>query len=545
MENSNNQNQKQRKFIFVTGGVVSGLGKGVSAASIGRLLKRRGLHVFSMKCDPYLNVDPGTMSPLQHGEVYVTKDGAETDLDLGHYERIINSSLTKESSVTSGKIYQAVIDNERKGLYLGKTVQIIPHVTNEIKKRLFDAFDAKDDTDVVICEIGGTVGDIESLPFLEAARQVRRELGYNNVFFVHNTLVPYLNTSLEPKTKPTQHSVKELTALGIQPDVILLRTEVDIDKETMQKVALFCNVDDNAVIVVKDVPLIYQVALDLQKQKVDQLIVDHLLLKCAPEADMDDWRKFVKRVEGIKESINIALVGKYCALHDAYLSVCEALRHAGYAINRNINIIWVDSNSLTSENIAEKLKGAQGIIVPGGFGKRGIEGMEIASRYARKNKIPYLGICLGMQIALIDFARDVLNKTDADSTEFNPKTSYNVIDYLPNQYNGINMGGTMRLGEYDCHIEPNTLVSTLYPKMDIRERHRHRYEFNNKYREDFKNNGIVFSGNNPQSGLCEIIELKDHPFFVGCQFHPEFMSRPLEPHPLFLGFIKASKDYHE
>lgn len=545
MENNNIQNQKQRKFIFVTGGVVSGLGKGVSAASIGRLLKRRGLHVFSMKCDPYLNVDPGTMSPLQHGEVYVTKDGAETDLDLGHYERIINSSLTKESSVTSGKIYQAVIDNERKGLYLGKTVQIIPHVTNEIKKRLFNAFDAKEDTDVVICEIGGTVGDIESLPFLEAARQVRRELGYNNVFFVHNTLVPYLNTSLEPKTKPTQHSVKELTALGIQPDAILLRTEVDINKETMQKVALFCNVDDNAVIVVKDVALIYQVALDLQKQKVDQLIVDHLLLKCAPEADMDDWKKYVKRVEAIKESINIALVGKYCVLHDAYLSVCEALRHAGYAINRNINILWVDSNSITNENVVEKLKGAQGIIVPGGFGKRGIDGMEIASRYARNHKIPYLGICLGMQIALIDFARDVLGKTDADSTEFNPKTSYNVIDYLPNQYNGISLGGTMRLGEYDCNLEPNTLAYSLYSKSSIRERHRHRYEFNNKYREDFKNNGIVFSGNNPQTGLCEIIELKDHPFFVGCQFHPEFMSRPLEPHPLFLGFIKASKDYHE
>ena len=545
MENSNNQNQKQRKFIFVTGGVVSGLGKGVSAASIGRLLKRRGLHVFSMKCDPYLNVDPGTMSPLQHGEVYVTKDGAETDLDLGHYERIINSSLTKESSVTSGKIYQAVIDNERKGLYLGKTVQIIPHVTNEIKKRLFNAFDAKEDTDVVICEIGGTVGDIESLPFLEAARQVRRELGYNNVFFVHNTLVPYLNTSLEPKTKPTQHSVKELTALGIQPDAILLRTEVDINKETMQKVALFCNVDDNAVIVVKDVALIYQVALDLQKQKVDQLIVDHLLLKCAPEADMDDWKKYVKRVEAIKESINIALVGKYCVLHDAYLSVCEALRHAGYAINRNINILWVDSNSITNENVMEKLKGAQGIIVPGGFGKRGIDGMEIASRYARSHKIPYLGICLGMQIALIDFARDVLGKTDADSTEFNPKTSYNVIDYLPNQYNGISLGGTMRLGEYDCNLEPNTLAYSLYSKSSIRERHRHRYEFNNKYREDFRNNGIVFSGNNPQTGLCEIIELKNHPFFVGCQFHPEFMSRPLEPHPLFLGFIKASKDYHE
>lgn len=545
MEKNNNQNQKQRKFIFVTGGVVSGLGKGVSAASIGRLLKRRGLHVFSMKCDPYLNIDPGTMSPLQHGEVYVTKDGAETDLDLGHYERIINSSLTKESSVTSGKIYQAVLDNERKGLYLGKTVQIIPHVTNEIKKRLMEAFDAKDDTDVVICEIGGTVGDIESLPFLEAIRQVRRELGYNNVFFVHNTLVPYLSASCEPKTKPTQHSVKELTGLGIQPDVILLRTEASLDKETMQKVALFCNVDDNAVIEVKDVRLIYQVALDLQKQKVDEIIVDHLQLKCDPVSDMDDWRKFTKRIEAITKSVNIALVGKYVSLHDAYLSVVEALKHAGYAINYNINIMWVDSNQLTNDNVEEKLKGAQGIIVPGGFGKRGIDGMMVAARYARKNKIPYFGICLGMQIALIDFARDFLNKTDADSTEFNPKTSYNVIDYLPNQYEGINLGGTMRLGEYDCRITKNTLVYGLYANEDTCERHRHRYEFNNKYREDYQNNGIVFSGNNPQTGLCEIIELKDHPFFVGCQFHPEFKSRLLEPHPLFLGFIKASKEYHE
>jgi len=541
MEKQNNQ--KQKKFIFVTGGVVSGLGKGVSAASIGRLLKRRGLHVFSMKCDPYLNVDPGTMSPLQHGEVYVTKDGAETDLDLGHYERIINSSLSKESSVTSGKIYQAVLENERKGVYLGKTVQIIPHVTNEIKKRLYDAFDAKSDTDVVICEIGGTVGDIESLPFLEAIRQVKRELGYNNTFFMHNTLVPYLSTSEEPKTKPTQHSVKELTALGIQPDAILLRTEIDLDKDTISKVGLFCNVNDDAVITVKDVKIIYEVALNLEKQHLDDLIVNHLVLSCKPVAEMDDWRKFVKRVQGIKEELNIALVGKYTQLHDAYLSVCEALRHAGYTINKNVKINWIDSNKITEENFKTLLNGSKGIIVPGGFGKRGIEGMMIAACYARKNNIPYLGICLGMQIALIDYARDVLGHPDADSTEINPKTSYNVIDYLPNQYEGINLGGTMRLGEYDCRLVKNTLVYSLYKNENIQERHRHRYEFNNKFKEEFEKSGIVFSGINPQTGLCEVIELKNHPFFVGCQFHPEFQSRPLEGHPLFIGFIKASNNY--
>lgn len=538
-------NQNQPKFIFVTGGVVSGLGKGVSAASIGRLLKRRGLHVFSIKLDPYLNVDPGTMSPLQHGEVYITKDGAETDLDLGHYERIINSSLTKESSVTSGKIYSQVINNERKGEYLGKTIQIIPHITNEIKKRLYDAFNAKDDTDICICEIGGTVGDIESLPFLEAIRQMRRDLGYNNTFFVHNTLVPYLYTSMEAKTKPTQHSVKELTGLGIQPDVILLRCEVAIDKETMQKVALFCNVNDNSVILVKDVKLIYEVALNLQKQHVDDLIVNQLNLKCEPVSDMEDWKKFVKRVEKISENINITLVGKYTKLHDAYLSVVEALKHAGYAINKNVKITWVDSATLTNDNVEELLGNTQGIIVPGGFGKRGIEGMEIAAKYARENNVPYLGICLGMQIAMIEFARDVLGYSDADSTEFNPKTTHNIIDYLPDQYKGINLGGTMRLGEYDCVLNKGSKAYSYYKAELIQERHRHRYEFNNVFKSDFENHGVVFSGINPQTNLVEIIELKEHPFFVASQFHPEFKSRPLEAHPLFLGFIEACNNHHE
>lgn len=540
------ENDKKPKFIFVTGGVVSGLGKGVSAASIGRLLKRRGLHVYSMKFDPYLNIDPGTMSPLQHGEVYVTKDGAETDLDLGHYERIINSSLTKESSVTSGKIYSAVLDAERKGKYLGKTIQIIPHITDEIKKRLFEAFYAKDDTDVCICEIGGTVGDIESLPFLETIRQVRRELGYENTFFMHNTLVPYLHPSLESKTKPTQHSVKELTGLGIQPDAILLRSEVPLDKETIQKVALFCNVSDEAVISVVDVKLIYHVALNLQKQNLDDLIVKHLNLNCDPEADMEDWKRFIHKVENINQYIEIALVGKYISLHDAYLSVNEALKHAGYNQNYNVKIRWVDSAKLTNENVTEMLKGVGGVVVPGGFGKKGIEGMKVAAKYCRENKIPYFGICLGMQIALIEFARDVLHFKDADSTEFDPKTTHNVIDLLSNQYKGIDLGGTLRLGNYECKLLNNSLAFKLYKQETIEERHRHRYEFNNKFKEDFEKCGIVFSGINPQKDLCEIIELKDHPFFIACQFHPEFLSRPLDPHPIFLGFIKAAiKHYYE
>jgi CTP synthase len=539
------KNVKERKFIFVTGGVVSGLGKGVSAASIGRLLKRRGLNVFSIKLDPYLNVDPGTMSPLQHGEVFVTKDGAETDLDLGHYERMINTSLTKESSVTSGKIYSAVIEKERKGVFLGTTIQIIPHITNEIKDSIIKAFDAKDDTDVCICEIGGTVGDIESLPFLEAIRQLRRELGYANTFFMHNTLVPYLYTSMEPKTKPTQHSVKELTGLGINPDAILLRTSENLDKETLKKVALFCNVKDNAVITVKDCKYIYEVPLNLEKQHLDDLIVDHLQLKCNSVADMDDWRSFVHKIQHISETVNIALVGKYTQLHDAYLSVVEALRHAGYTTNRIVNIIWVDSAKLNNENVNEVLKDASGIIVPGGFGKRGIDGMFVAIKFARENKIPFLGICLGMQLALIEYARNVLNFEDADSTEFNPKTTHKIIDYLPNQYIGINLGGTMRLGDYECSLLKGSKAFNLYKNDLIHERHRHRYEFNNLYKDNFTQNGMIFSGINPQTNLCEVVELKDHPFFMASQFHPEFTSRPLTPNPLFLGFIKASLKYHE
>ena len=534
--------EKKMKFIFVTGGVVSSLGKGISAACIGRLLKRRGLHIFSMKLDPYLNIDPGTMSPYQHGEVFVTKDGAETDLDLGHYERIINTSLTKESSVTSGKVYSAVLEKERKGVYLGATIQIIPHITNEIKNRLFEAFKAKDDTDVCIVEIGGTVGDIESLPFLEAIRQLRRELGYENTFYVHNTLVPYLKTTGEIKTKPTQHSVKELTGLGIQPDALLLRCETNIDIESKRKVALFCNLSDEAVISVKDVPIIYEVALNLQKQHLDDLIVKHLNLKCEDHADMSDWIKLIEKIKRLKKSIKIALVGKYVSLHDAYISVVESLKYAGYDIDKNIEIKWVNSDNLNDENVSEYLSDVQGIIVPGGFGKRGIEGKIAAIKYARINNKPFLGLCLGMQLSLIEYARDVLHLENANSTEFDENCTNNIIDYLPDQYKGIKMGGTMRLGEYDCEILEGTKTYELYKEKNIRERHRHRYEFNNKYKEIFSDGNLIFSGINPQTKLCEIIELKNHPFFIACQFHPEFLSRPLKPHPLFLGFIKeASK----
>ena len=529
------------KFIFVTGGVVSSLGKGISAASIGRLLKRRGLNIFSVKLDPYLNIDPGTMSPYQHGEVFVTKDGAETDLDLGHYERIINTSLTKESSVTSGKVYQTVLDKERKGEYLGATIQIIPHITNEIKKRLFDAFNAKGDTDVCIVEIGGTVGDIESLPFFEAIRQLRRELGYENTFFMHNTLVPYLETSGEIKTKPTQHSVKELTGLGIQPDALLLRSHHNIDKANKKKVALFCNVDDDAVISVKDVDIIYEVALNLQKQHLDDLIVNHLRLNCEPVAYMDDWVELIKKIKNLKKEVNIALVGKYVKLHDAYLSVYESLKYAGYVYNTKVNVTWVDSEELESiDDLNEVFKDVKGIIVPGGFGSRGIEGKIKAIKYARENNIPFLGLCLGMQLSLIEIARDLLGYQGANSTEFDSETNYKIIDYLPNQYKGIRLGGTMRLGEYDCEILENTKAFDLYQEHLIQERHRHRYEFNNIYKEDFERVGVTFSGVNPQTKLCEIIELKDHPFFIACQFHPEFKSRPLNAHPLFKGFIEAS-----
>ena len=532
--------KKPMKFIFVTGGVVSSLGKGISAASIGRLLKRRGLNIFSMKLDPYLNVDPGTMSPYQHGEVFVTQDGAETDLDLGHYERIINTSLTKESSVTSGKVYSTVIEKERRGSYLGATVQIIPHITNEIKKRLIEGFNAKGDTDVCIVEIGGTVGDIESLPFLEAIRQMRRELGYENTFFVHNTLVPYLKTTGEIKTKPTQHSVKEITGLGIQPDALLLRCEVKVDKKSRQKVALFCNVSDEAVISVEDVDIIYEVALNLQKQHLDDLIVNHLRLNCNEKANMDDWIALIRKIKNIKKEVTIGLVGKYVSLHDAYISVYESLKFAGYKFDTKVNVKWINSENLTIENYEDELKDCKGIVVPGGFGVRGTDGKILAAKYCREHKLPYLGLCLGMQIALIEFANNCLHLEKANSTEFDPETPYKIIDYLPDQYKGIKMGGTMRLGNYECKLASGSKVHELYKTDLIVERHRHRYEFNNEFKSQFEEKGMVFSGINPQTNLCEIIELKDHPFFVACQFHPEFKSRPLDPHPLFVGLLEAS-----
>lgn len=532
--------EKELKFIFVTGGVVSSLGKGISAASIGRLLKRRGLNIFSIKLDPYLNIDPGTMSPYQHGEVFVTKDGAETDLDLGHYERIINTSLTKESSVTSGKVYSSVLEKERRGEFLGATIQIIPHITNEIKKRLFEGFNAKGDTDICIVEIGGTVGDIESLPFLEAIRQLRRELGYENTFFVHNTLVPYLKTTGEIKTKPTQHSVKELTGLGIQPDALLLRCEVEIDQASKDKVALFCNLDDDAVISVKDVDVIYEVALNLQAQHLDDLIVKHMKLDCAPRADMHDWIELIDKIKHLEKKTTIGLVGKYVDLHDAYISVNESLKYAGYEINEKVVVKWINSENLTNENINDELKDVQGIIVPGGFGNRGIDGKIGAIKYARENNIPFLGICLGMQLALIEYGIDVLKIEDANSSEFKENAKNKIIDYLPDQYKGIKMGGTMRLGEYDCELKEGTMARELYGTNLIRERHRHRYEFNNEYKKQYEEGGLVFSGINPQTHLCEMIELPTHPYFIASQFHPEFLSRPLKPHPLFLGLVKAA-----
>ncbi len=532
--------EKEMKFIFVTGGVVSSLGKGISAASIGRLLKRRGLNIFSIKLDPYLNIDPGTMSPYQHGEVFVTKDGAETDLDLGHYERIINTALTKESSVTSGKVYSSVLEKERRGEFLGATIQIIPHITNEIKKRLFEGFNAKGDTDICIVEIGGTVGDIESLPFLEAIRQLRRELGYENTFFVHNTLVPYLKTTGEIKTKPTQHSVKELTGLGIQPDALLLRCEVDIDQASKDKVALFCNLDDDAVISVKDVDVIYEVALNLQAQHLDDLIVKHMRLDCAPRADMHDWIELIDKIKHLEKKVRIGLVGKYVDLHDAYISVNESLKYAGYELNEKVEVKWINSENITSENIEEQLADVQGIVVPGGFGNRGIDGKICAIKYAREHNLPFLGICLGMQLALIEYAKDVLGIEDANSSEFKENAKNKIIDYLPDQYKGIKMGGTMRLGEYDCEIKDGTLARKLYGTNLIRERHRHRYEFNNEYKKQYEDGGMVFSGINPQTHLCEMIELPNHPYFIASQFHPEFLSRPLKPHPLFLGLVRAA-----
>jgi CTP synthase len=526
------------KYVFVTGGVVSSLGKGIFASTLGLLLKSRGLKIFMMKFDPYLNVDPGTMSPYQHGEVYVTDDGAETDLDLGHYERWTDLSLSKESSITSGKIYSSVIEKERRGDYLGACIQVIPHVTNEIKNRLLDASRVSG-ADVIIAEIGGTVGDIESLPFLEAIRQTRLELGYENTMFVHNTLVPYLAAAEESKTKPTQHSVKELLGVGIQPDAIVLRCAVPLPQSSKDKISLFCNVPPAGVFEADDLKVVYDLPFKLHEQGLDDFVLKHFGIK-APEADLRNWQKWCDSIKNASGSVKIALVGKYVELKDAYLSVSSALKQASYYHGKNVEIGWIKSNDVTNENVEETLKGYDGILVPGGFGERGSEGKKIATRYAREHNVPFLGICFGMQLALVEFAQDVMGLEKANTSEFDPTTPYPVVDLLRDQYAGIKMGGTMRLGLYDCEIKKGTLADKCYGEKLIKERHRHRYEFNNQFKEAYEKAGMVFSGVNPQSGLCEIIELPSNDFFIASQFHPEFTSRPLRPNPLFKGFIGAA-----
>lgn len=526
------------KYIFVTGGVVSSLGKGITAASLGQLLKARGYNVTIQKFDPYINIDPGTMSPYQHGEVFVTDDGAETDLDLGHYERFIDINLSKHSSVTTGKIYWSVLNKERRGDYLGATVQVIPHVTNEIKDRL--KISAKEScADIVITEIGGTVGDIESLPFLEAIRQMKYEVGSENVMYIHLTLLPYLGKSGEVKTKPTQHSVKELREIGIQPDLLVCRTEHRISAEMKDKIALFCNVSANRVIENLDADTLYSVPLALEEEGLPQLVCEHFKLDCK-EPNLDEWKKIVHIEKNTEKTVRIALVGKYVELRDSYLSVAESLKHAGIANNVNVEIDWVQSEDVTSDNVAEILKDAEGILVPGGFGDRGVEGKIIATQYAREHKIPFLGICLGMQIAVIEYARNVLGYADAHSSELNPNTSAPVIDLMPDQQDIEDMGGTMRLGLYPCKLQDETKAFAAYGEPLIYERHRHRYEFNNAYRTAFLESGFIFSGLSPDERLVEVIELPDHPWFVAAQYHPEFKSRPTRSHPLFREFIAAS-----
>ncbi|CDQ38276.1 MULTISPECIES: CTP synthase [Virgibacillus] len=527
------------KYIFVTGGVVSSLGKGITAASLGRLLKNRGLKVTIQKFDPYINVDPGTMSPYQHGEVYVTQDGAETDLDLGHYERFIDINLNKYSNITTGKVYSSVIRKERRGDYLGGTVQVIPHITNEIKEQVFRAGEATG-ADVVITEIGGTVGDIESLPFLEAIRQIKKEVGRDSVMYLHCTLVPYIKAAGEMKTKPTQHSVKELRSLGIQPDVIVLRTEQAISKEMKEKIALFCDINEHAVIEMRDADTLYQVPISLQEQRLDHLTCEHFGLDCQ-DADMEEWKELVSKVRNLSKKIDIALVGKYVELPDAYISVVEALKHAGFVYDADIQVHWINSEKLDQETINQHLEHVDGILVPGGFGDRGIDGKIAAIQYARENKIPFLGICLGMQLASVEFARNVLGLRGAHSAEIDPNTPYPIIDLLPEQKDISDLGGTLRLGIYPCKLQDNTKTKAAYDGADyIEERHRHRYEFNNAYRDQMVENGFVFSGTSPDGRLVETIEIKDHPWFVASQFHPEFTSRPTRAQSLFKGFIGAA-----
>lgn len=526
------------KYIFVTGGVVSGLGKGITAASLGRLLKARGLKVAAQKLDPYINVDPGTMSPYQHGEVYVTEDGAETDLDLGHYERFIDEDLNKYSNLTTGKVYWNVLNKERRGEYLGSTVQIIPHITNEIKEFVYNV-GKHSDADIVITEIGGTIGDIESQPFIEAVRQIALEVGRENSLFIHVTLVPYLHGSEEHKTKPTQHSVKELQGMGVNPNIIILRCDEPLEESIFDKISLFCNVKKDCVIENITLPNLYEAPLMLEKADFSAVVCRELDIK-TKEPDLTDWSVMVKKIKERPYSVNIGLVGKYVALHDAYLSVAEAMRHAGFFYNTHIKIHWIDSENLNNDNAEEILGNLDGIIVPGGFGGRGIEGMITAAKYAREHKIPYFGICLGMQIAVIEYARNVAGIADANSGEFDENCKNKVIDFMPGQSNKVDKGGTLRLGAYPCKITPGTTMERCYTSLNISERHRHRYEFNNEYREVLQNCGLTISGISPDGLLVETVELDDQDFYVGVQYHPEFKSRPNKPHPLFKGFIGAA-----
>jgi len=528
------------KYIFVTGGVVSSVGKGVAVASIGNLLKNRQLSVSVQKLDPYLNVDPGTMSPYQHGEVFVTRDGAETDLDLGNYERFIDAEFTADCNVTSGQIYSAVIAKERRGDFLGGTIQVVPHVTTEIKSRFWQLAE-KSKADVILIEVGGTVGDIEGQPFLEAIRQMRNDVGRNNVLCIHVTFLPFLNSTQELKTKPTQHSVNELRRIGIQPDIIICRSDLPTSEGIRNKISLFCDVDKQAVISLPTVDTIYEIPLILEETGLGKLIVDKLGIETGP-VDLSQWQEMVRRIKSPREPVNIALVGKYVELTDAYFSVREALYHAALYHDREINLLWVQSENLQGDGCDALLRTAQGIIVPGGFGIRGIEGMIKAAEYARNNEIPYFGLCLGMQVMVIEFARHILESVKANSTEFDPDTPYPVIDLMPEQKRVRNKGATMRLGDYPCRLLPGTRAARAYNQEVVYERHRHRFEFNNEYRHQLNKAGMVYSGLSPDEKLVEICELTNHPWMLSCQFHPEFRSRPARPHPLFRDFIGVAKD---
>ena len=530
------------KYVFVTGGVVSGLGKGITAASLGRLLKARGYKVTMQKFDPYINVDPGTMNPIQHGEVFVTDDGTETDLDLGHYERFIDESLDKNSNVTTGKVYWSVLQKERHGDFGGGTVQVIPHITNEIKSRFYRGKEV-DEERIAIIEVGGTVGDIESQPFLEAIRQFQHDVGHENAILIHVTLIPYLKASGEMKTKPTQASVKELQGIGIQPDVIVCRSEHPLTTEIKDKIALFCNVPSSHVLQNLDVEYLYEAPLAMEKENLAQVVCESLHLPC-PEPDLSDWTHMVEALRHPNKEVTIALVGKYIQLHDAYLSVVEALKHGGIASHANVHLKWVDSELVTEENVAEYLSDVDGVLVPGGFGNRGIEGMITAIRYARENKIPFLGLCLGMQLTIVEYARNVLGYHDAHSIEMNPNTMHPVIALMPDQDGIEDIGGTLRLGAYPCVLADGSKAQELYGEKEISERHRHPYEVNNDFRKALTENGMVLSGVSPDGRIVEMVELSDHPFYIATQAHPEFKSRPNRPHPLFRGLIAAAAEYH-